>query len=52
MKIVKDEDLRTDKQQFDNLCSLVIAIPKPQLPVSLDRLKKINGLKLEYLFTT
>ncbi|HCN84546.1 MAG TPA: YigZ family protein [Sphingobacteriaceae bacterium] len=51
MKIIKEENLRVNKQLLDNICSLEILIPKTRLNQVLERVEKIGEIKIKYLFT-
>ena len=49
MKIIKDENLKSSQQHFDNTCSMELSVRKSQLNQVMARLESINGLKAEYI---
>lgn len=49
MKIIKDENLSTSEQHFDNSCTMELSVRKSQLNQVLAKLESINGLKAEYI---
>ncbi|MES2829396.1 MAG: YigZ family protein [Bacteroidota bacterium] len=51
MRVIKDETPKVVNQQFDNECSIQIAVRKSLLDQILIKLRKIDQLKIEYLFT-
>lgn len=51
MKIMKDENLKTSNELFDNECSLEVSVRKSQLNQVLGKLDKIQGMKATYLFS-
>ena len=51
MKIVKTEDLAIIAQQFDNACSITLAIRKMQVNRALDKLSSIDSVKVDYQYT-
>lgn len=52
MKLIKEERLTILSQEFDNSCTVQVAIRKSELGNVLGKIEKINGLKLKYLFTS
>lgn len=52
MKLIKEERLTILSQEFDNSCTIQVAIRKSELGNVLGKIEKINGLKLKYLFTS
>lgn len=51
MRLIKDERLNILSQDFDNSCSIKIEIRKSNLNFILGKIEKIEGIRLEYLFT-
>ena len=51
MRVVKDDNLKVLKQEFEASCVLELEIPKSQVNVSVAKFEKIEGLKLKYLMT-
>jgi len=51
MKIVKEETLHIKSQMLDNQCSIEILIPKTRLNQVIEKFKKIDKIKMKYLFT-
>jgi uncharacterized YigZ family protein len=51
MKIIKDENLTIIKQNFDNDCSIQVAIRKTQVNQSLARLNKVDSVNVGYNYT-
>lgn len=49
MKLLKQTDCKITTQQFDNDCVISFSIRKANAEVCEEKLKKLNGLKLEYL---
>ncbi|WP_026898325.1 IMPACT family protein [Daejeonella oryzae] len=49
MKLVKDENLTYQNQNFDTICSLEISVRKTQLNNLLLKLENISGLSYSYL---
>ena len=49
MKIIKDENLKSSQQHFDNNCSMELSVRKSQLNQVLAKLESIDGLKAEYI---
>jgi uncharacterized YigZ family protein len=49
MKVIKDDNLRVISQQFDNKCTMQIAIRKMQVNQTLSKLDKIDGLTVTYV---
>lgn len=52
MRVIKDEHLTVLKQTFDSSCSVQIEIRKGQLNVVLNKLEKVEGIKLTFLYTS
>ena len=48
MKIVKDDQLTVLNQQFDNNCSITVAIRKMQVNQTLSKLENIAGVKAKF----
>lgn len=51
MKLVKEEQLQVIDQQFDNACILKFEVRKASLNTIINRFDKIEGVKLNYLYT-
>ena len=51
MRIIKEEQPETIEQKFDNKCMMLLSIRKSLLTRVLNRLEKIDGLKLSFLYT-
>ncbi|WP_207426246.1 YigZ family protein [Pedobacter sp. SYSU D00535] len=51
MKTIKDENLKIRRQEFENICTAEIEIPKSQLNSTLGKFEKIESLKLRYIST-
>lgn len=51
MRIIKEEGLEIEKQQFDNNCYLEFASRKMQVNRIVERFSKIEGCQLNYLKT-
>lgn len=51
MKVIKDDQISVLEQQFDNNCSLTIAIRKADLNRVIGKLEGISGVKAAYLYT-
>jgi len=51
MRIVKEESLKLNKQEFENDCVIELEIPKSQLNAVLNRLEKVDKLKTRFLRT-
>lgn len=51
MRIVKAENLDVLKQEFDNRCTMQLAIRQTQVGLVLGRLGKVEGLETTYLRT-
>lgn len=47
MKVIKDDGLEILEQRFDNTCVIRIGIRKMQVNRSIERLEKIEGIKLK-----
>jgi uncharacterized YigZ family protein len=52
MKVIKDDQLNVLNQQFDNNCSITIAIRKMQVNQTLSKLESIAGVKAKFDYTT
>lgn len=48
MKLLKQTDCKINTQQFDNDCEISFSIRKANAEACEEKLKKLNGLKLEY----
>ena len=48
MKLLKQLDCKIDKQEFDTNCEISFSIRKANSEQCEEKLKKLNGLKLEY----
>lgn len=51
MRLVKEEDLDIITQQFDNDCSLQIAVRKMQVSAILAKLDKLDGVIVKYEYS-
>nr|WP_294794032.1 YigZ family protein [uncultured Mucilaginibacter sp.] len=51
MRLIKENNLAILGQEFDNLCSLQVAIRKTRVNEVLGKLEKLRGLQIEYLHT-
>ncbi|RZK80446.1 MAG: YigZ family protein [Pedobacter sp.] len=51
MRIIKDESPEIISQQFDNQCTIRMAVRKSGLNSILSKLEKIEGINLSYRFT-
>jgi uncharacterized YigZ family protein len=51
MKLVKDDNLEVNDQNFDLNCKMKIAINQSELNKIIDKLEKIEALKSTYLYT-
>lgn len=51
MKIIKEEELLPQNQQFDLQCSLEISIRKSELNKIIGKLEKLEGVEVKYLKT-
>lgn len=51
MRIVKEEDLKVLKQDFDNRCTLVLEMRQTQVNHVLGQLAKIDGITTTYRYT-
>jgi uncharacterized YigZ family protein len=49
MRIVKEDDLTIISQQFDNNCSMQVAIRKMQVNQTLLKMDKIDGVAVGYI---
>ncbi|WP_187774830.1 IMPACT family protein [Pedobacter sp. BS3] len=52
MRIVKEGNLPILKQQFDNTCTIELAVPKLQVNAVVDKLEHIENIQLTYLYTS
>jgi uncharacterized YigZ family protein len=52
MKIIKDDNLTIITQNFDNDCSIQLAVRKTQVNQSLDKLNKLTGVTTTYNYTS
>lgn len=48
MRLIKEADLATLNQQFDNNCSIQVSIRKMQVNMVLDKLHKLAGVNVKY----
>lgn len=46
MKVVKSAGLQIQSQQFDNTCSMTVALPTDNLPSLSRRISDIDGVSL------
>ncbi|WP_343319920.1 IMPACT family protein [Sphingobacterium multivorum] len=51
MRIIKEEGVEIEKQEFDNQCYLEFEVRKMQVNRIVDRFSKIEGCQLSYLYT-
>ncbi len=51
MRIIKEEGVEIEKQEFDNRCYLEFEVRKMQVNRIVDRFSKIEGCQLTYLYT-
>ena len=51
MRIIKEEGVEVEKQEFDNQCYLEFGVRKMQVNRIVDRFSKIEGCQLTYLYT-
>ena len=51
MRIIKEEGVEVEKQEFDNQCYLEFEVRKMQVNRVVDRFSKIEGCQLTYLYT-
>lgn len=51
MKIIKDEEVLTISQQFDNNCVITLEVRKLQVNTVIGKFEKIEGVKINYLYT-
>lgn len=51
MKIIKEENLQTDHEKFDNDCSMEISVRKSQLNQVINKFEKVEGLILSFIGT-
>ena len=51
MKIIKDQELKIESQNFELTCSLIFSIRKSKSTTIYDRMSKIEGLELKYIKT-
>ncbi len=49
MRVIKDENLKIKKQDFDSNCKIFIDLKKNQEKIVLNKLDKIRGLNIIYL---
>ena len=49
MKIVKSDRPRVVEQSFDNLCRMVLAVPRSEEDLLTEKLGKVDGAQLEFL---
>lgn len=51
MKIIKEENLQTSNEKFDNDCSMEISVRKSQLNQVISKFEKVEGLELTFIGT-
>ncbi|GAB2980038.1 YigZ family protein [Mucilaginibacter puniceus] len=51
MRLVKDENISTIYQQFDNNCTLQVSVRKMQVNAVLDKLHKLDGVVVKYEYS-
>ena len=51
MKIIKEENLQTSNEKFDNNCLMEISVRKSQLNQVISRFEKVEGLVFSFLGT-
>jgi len=51
MRIVKDEDLKVLKQEFDNQCYMELEVRKMQVNAIVNKMDHVEGVKLLYMKT-
>ena len=49
MRIVKSDQPRVVEQAFDNLCRMVIAVPRSEEEALAGKLRKVDGAQMEFL---
>ena len=49
MKIVKGDQPRVVEQSFDNLCKMVLAVPRSEESILTGKLGKVDGAQVEFL---
>ena len=49
MRIVKSDQPRVVEQQFDNLCRMVLAVPRSEENLLTGKLEKVDGAQVEFL---
>ena len=47
MKIIKEQNIVVDNQQFDMICHLEISVPRSVMQQSLEKFKALEGMKLD-----
>ena len=50
MKIVKSDQPRVVEQLFDNLCRMVLAVPRSEENVLIGKLGKVDGAQVEFMY--
>lgn len=51
MKIIKEENLQTSNEKFDNDCSMEISVRKSQVNQVISKIEKVEGLVLTFVAT-
>jgi uncharacterized YigZ family protein len=51
MRVIKNDNITIGTQQFDNACTMQIAVRKGLVERLLGQLQKVDGVKATYLFT-
>lgn len=51
MRVIKDEDIAVLNQQFDNACNMTVEMRKMQVNSFVQKMEKIEGVKINYLKT-
>ena len=51
MRLIKEDNLQVLNQQFDNSCEIRVSIRKMQVNQALDKLQKLNSVKVKFDYT-
>lgn len=51
MRVIKDEDIAVLNQQFDNACNMTVEMRKMQVNSFVQKMEKIEGVKINYIKT-
>lgn len=51
MRVIKDEDIAVLNQQFDNACNMTVEMRKMQVNGFVQKMEKIEGVKINYIKT-